>query len=170
MRSNYNSTKLCFVYFEFYRGKDPRKRNAWIILYAVVPVAASLQNRHSVMRNQTNRKNKILWSDISRILFLCLSKKGGGSFLCLERDVRNGWPSPPKFSTESIFGGGRQQKDGPIRLDQQVSERRFTKDPGKGGSGPRRHRLATRHAERALAPQRGCDRLETSNQPIPGGA
>src|SRR5438094_8406249 len=35
---------FCFVYFEFYRGKDPGKRNAWIILYAVLPVAASLQN------------------------------------------------------------------------------------------------------------------------------
>src|SRR5438132_11942574 len=58
-------------------------------------------------------------------------KKGGGSFLCLERDVRNGWPSPPKFSTESIFRGGRQQKGGPIRLDQQVSERRFHQRPGK---------------------------------------
>src|SRR5438034_4596936 len=56
---NYNSTKLCFVYFAFYRGKDPGKRNAWIILYAVLPVAASLQNRHFVMRNQTNRKNKM---------------------------------------------------------------------------------------------------------------
>jgi len=31
---NYNSTKLCFVYFAFYRGKNPSKRNAWIILYA----------------------------------------------------------------------------------------------------------------------------------------
>jgi hypothetical protein len=56
----YNSTKLCFVYFEFYRGKDPGKRNAWIILYAVLPVAASLQNRHFVMRNQTNHINKVL--------------------------------------------------------------------------------------------------------------
>jgi hypothetical protein len=57
---NYNSTKLCFVYFEFYPGKDHGKRNARIILYAVLPVAASLQNRHFVMRNQTNRKNKVL--------------------------------------------------------------------------------------------------------------
>ena len=57
--SNYNSTKLCFVYFEFYRGKDPGKRNAWTILYAVLPVAASLQTRHFVMRNQTNRKIKM---------------------------------------------------------------------------------------------------------------
>src|SRR2546426_6057120 len=56
---NYNSTKLCFVYFEFYRGKDHGKRNAWIILYVVLSVAASLQNRHFVMRNQTNRKNKM---------------------------------------------------------------------------------------------------------------
>jgi len=30
------------------------------LLYAVLPVAASLQNRHFVMRNQTNRKNKVL--------------------------------------------------------------------------------------------------------------
>src|SRR5260370_11045623 len=81
--ANYNSAELCFVYLEFDRGKGPGKRNAWIILYAVLPVAASLQNWHFVMRNQTNRKNKILWSDISRILFLCLSKKRSGSFLVL---------------------------------------------------------------------------------------
>src|SRR5207249_2415341 len=30
---------FCFVYFEFYRGKDPGKRNAWIILYALQAVA-----------------------------------------------------------------------------------------------------------------------------------
>jgi hypothetical protein len=34
---------------------------------------------------------------------------------CLERDLRNGWPSPPKFRTEWVFCGGRQQKDGSIR-------------------------------------------------------
>src|SRR6266581_3580903 len=60
---NYNSTKLCFVYFEFYRGKDHGKRNAWIILYAVLPVGASLQNRHFVMRNQTTRKKAVADQD-----------------------------------------------------------------------------------------------------------
>src|SRR2546430_9895766 len=56
---NYNSTKFWFVYLAFCRGKDPGKRNAWSILYAVLPVAASLQNWHFVMRNSNERKNKM---------------------------------------------------------------------------------------------------------------
>jgi hypothetical protein len=30
---NYNSTKLYFVYFGFFRGRVPSKRNAWFIFY-----------------------------------------------------------------------------------------------------------------------------------------
>ena len=40
--SNYNSTKLCFVYFGFHRGNDPGKRNPCFILYSLLPAAASL--------------------------------------------------------------------------------------------------------------------------------
>src|SRR5207248_5864773 len=46
----------------------------------------------------------------------------------------------------------------------------FTKDRGKGGSGPRRRRPAIRHVERVIAPQRGCGRPETPNRLTPGGA
>ena len=46
----------------------------------------------------------------------------------------------------------------------------FTKDREKGGSGPRRRRLAIRNVERVLAPRRRCGRRETSNRSIPGGA
>src|SRR5215813_12274430 len=44
----------------------------------------------------------------------------------------------------------------------------FTRTPEERGSAPRRHRLATRHLERALAPLRGCGKRETPNRPILG--
>ena len=45
----------------------------------------------------------------------------------------------------------------------------FTKDGGKGGSAPRRHRRAIRRIERVLAPRHECGRSETPNRPTPGG-
>ena len=47
---------------------------------------------------------------ISRILFLCLSKKRSGSFRCLERDVRNGRPSPQSSapSQSSVAVGSKK--------------------------------------------------------------
>src|SRR5437773_6833782 len=135
---NYNSTKLYFVYFEFYPRKDHGKRNARIILY----VAASLQNRHFVMRNQTNRKNK------------------GLSFPV--------WEIHPVESRSSVAVASRKM----VRYGRPAGKRAaaFTKAPGKGGSGPRRRRLAIRHVERVLAPRRGCGRPETPNRLTPGGA
>src|SRR6266487_4848174 len=51
--SNYNSTKLCFVYFGFYRGNDSGKGMHGFILYAGLPAAASLNisNKSASGRN-----------------------------------------------------------------------------------------------------------------------
>ena len=47
MRSNYNSTKLCFVYFGFSPGKFPDKTNALIRLYRRFPWATSPNSSRS---------------------------------------------------------------------------------------------------------------------------
>jgi hypothetical protein len=41
LSSNHNSTKVCFAYFGFSPASDPRKKNAWFILYPQLRRAAS---------------------------------------------------------------------------------------------------------------------------------
>src|SRR5947207_11449286 len=91
--------------------------------------------------------------------------------VCDASDGQSG-PSGLMARTESLAGFAVKifMKEHKVAQYGSLTSGAFTKDRGKGGSGPRRRRLAIRHVERVLAPRRGCGRPETPNRLTPGGA
>jgi hypothetical protein len=76
--SNYNSTKLCFVYFAFSRGSVPGKRNAWFILYQELREGGKPNLRDPASRTKSQDHG---WSSITLPIERGLAKNRSTSSL-----------------------------------------------------------------------------------------